>query len=490
MVQAAHQGKRCRPLTRDRSLAQEDNKAFPPQQIGPWGPDLAMYLPMRGFRKWKGGPGPQHAAADQLYIFGQRIVALLCLISQIFKVSLSWQVPCKVELEKGVQYRRITWYKVSFRSDMLVGLVMKDIRTNITQLYKFVNHSYQIGDDLSLLHVPEHSPEECDIYRCSVWPPVGHRILQSDYSLPQVVNLLELCMSSRENKSFTEIPCQAKRESEVQYRRITWYKVQKGSEVLTGLVTKDLHTQKTVLYKFVDRSYEVKDDYSLLFPNAGQSDCGHYRCTLWPPVGHYIQEGDYELYALALCYASEETHFTVQSEFNTTATLPCVALNYSNHYTSLTWYKDSPNKEGIIRISTKLTTPVLYKYYENRTDVSLTNEGSLVLEMVNFSQAGTYKCYLAGKVGHRNNVSYVMLSVTEMVSKTTPTTLNVTTEFTLYSTLLNSSVLALAVPVDVNPLSVLVGFFSLSLSKVLLCFMCVWRMTFSIAFSVTYFVDL
>ncbi|KAI5095153.1 hypothetical protein C0J45_15228, partial [Silurus meridionalis] len=95
-----------------------------------------------------------------------------------------------------------------------------------------------------------------------------------------------------------EIPCQAKRESEVQYRRITWYKVQKGSEVLTGLVTKDLHTQKTVLYKFVNRSYEVKDDYSLLFPNAGQSDCGHYRCTLWPPVGHYIQEGDYELYAL------------------------------------------------------------------------------------------------------------------------------------------------------------------------------------------------
>ncbi|KAF7695462.1 uncharacterized protein LOC124399840 [Silurus meridionalis] len=179
----------------------------------------------------------------------------------------------------------------------------------------------------------------------------------------------------------------------------------------------------------------------------------------------------------ALCYASEETHFTVQSEFNTTATLPCVALNNSNHYTSLTWYKDSPTKEGIIRISTKLTTPVLYKYYENRTDVSLTNEGSLVLEMVNFSQAGTYKCYLAGKVGHRNNVSYVMLSVTETVSKTTPTTLNVTTEFTLYSTVPNSSVLALAVPVDLNPLSVLVGFFSLSLSKVLLCFMCVWGMT-------------
>lgn len=62
---------------------------------------------------------------------------------------------------------------------------MKDIRTNTTQIYKFANHSYKIGNDLSLLHVPERSQDECVLYRCCVWPPVGHRILESDYSLPK-----------------------------------------------------------------------------------------------------------------------------------------------------------------------------------------------------------------------------------------------------------------------------------------------------------------
>ncbi|MCJ8734845.1 hypothetical protein PDJAM_G00239930 [Pangasius djambal] len=110
---------------------------------------------------------------------------ILFLIFPMPDLSLSLQVPCIVNLEEGVEYRKITWYKVSIGSGSLMGLVMKDIRTNTTQLYKFANHSYQIGNDLSLLHVPEHRQEECEIYRCCVWPPVGHHIQQSDYSLPQ-----------------------------------------------------------------------------------------------------------------------------------------------------------------------------------------------------------------------------------------------------------------------------------------------------------------
>lgn len=84
-----------------------------------------------------------------------------------------------------------------------------------------------------------------------------------------------------------------------------------GSEVLTGLVTKDLHSQKTDLYKFANLSYEVADDYSLLLPEAGQKDCGHYRCTLWPPLGHYIQDGDYEYYPLGNFYLSSERIYTI-----------------------------------------------------------------------------------------------------------------------------------------------------------------------------------
>ncbi|KAM9476255.1 uncharacterized protein Hap1MRO34_011866 isoform 2-T2 [Clarias gariepinus] len=113
------------------------------------------------------------------------MVAVLFLIFPISDVSLSLQVPCTVNLEEGVAYHIVTWYKVSVGNGSMAGLVRKDLRTNTTQLYKFANHSYKIGNDLSLLHVPEQNQKECEIYRCCVWPPVGHRILQSDFSLPQ-----------------------------------------------------------------------------------------------------------------------------------------------------------------------------------------------------------------------------------------------------------------------------------------------------------------
>lgn len=79
---------------------------------------------------------------------------------------------------------------------------------------------------------------------------------------------------------------------------------------------------------------------------------------------------------------------------------------------SFFFLKQLPKEEGIIRNSRKNNKTQLYKNYENRSDVILTEEGSLVLRKVNFSQAGRYKCYLAGMVGYRNNDSYVMLNVT------------------------------------------------------------------------------
>ncbi|XP_060738236.1 uncharacterized protein LOC132854095 isoform X1 [Tachysurus vachellii] len=175
----------------------------------------------------------------------------------------------------------------------------------------------------------------------------------------------------------------------------------------------------------------------------------------------------------ALCHNSEQTSITIHSEYNKTAILPCMALSYSKDYTSITWYKQLPKEEGIIRNSRRLNITQLYKNYENRTDVILTEEGSLVLMKVNFSQAGRYKCYLAGKVGYKNNDSIVTLNVTECVTETTPA-LDITTEYFLHSTKMNSSMLVL--PVDVTPMSVLAWFFSLSLSKSLLCFACVWGM--------------
>ncbi|XP_066500688.1 uncharacterized protein [Hoplias malabaricus] len=96
----------------------------------------------------------------------------------------------------------------------------------------------------------------------------------------------------------TRIPCTANTEKGLQYRKISWYKVEEESNELTGLVIKDLRTSETVLYKFAKHSYEVGEDYSLLIPEFGERDCGNYRCTLWPPVGHQIQDGNFGFYPL------------------------------------------------------------------------------------------------------------------------------------------------------------------------------------------------
>ncbi|KAK2841227.1 hypothetical protein Q7C36_012806 [Tachysurus vachellii] len=139
---------------------------------------------------------------------------MLFLVFPMLDVSLSLQIPCRVNLEEGVEYQKITWYKVSVGSSSLVGLVRKNLRTNTTELYKFANHSYQIGNDLSLLHVPEHSQLECETYRCSVWPTIGHRILESDYNLPQS------CKKNTVEK--TEISSLLQVTQEVQSDHLQW----------------------------------------------------------------------------------------------------------------------------------------------------------------------------------------------------------------------------------------------------------------------------
>lgn len=103
-------------------------------------------------------------------------------------------------------------------------------------------------------------------------------------------------MSNKEQR-WIKIPCHANIEQGVKYRRITWYKVEEGSDVLAGLVLKDLLKNITTLFKFAHHSYEVGEDNSLLVPGPAEEDCGVYRCTLWPPLGHYIQEGNTEYYS-------------------------------------------------------------------------------------------------------------------------------------------------------------------------------------------------
>ncbi|XP_051509308.1 uncharacterized protein LOC127414937 isoform X1 [Myxocyprinus asiaticus] len=111
-----------------------------------------------------------------------------------------------------------------------------------------------------------------------------------------IFHLVHLSLSI-EDQWRIKIPCQANIEQGLKYRKITWYKVDEISNVLTGLVLKNLIKNITLHFKFAKQSYEVGEDNSLLIPGAAGENCGLYRCTLWPPLGQYIQEGDYEYYS-------------------------------------------------------------------------------------------------------------------------------------------------------------------------------------------------
>ncbi|KAJ8391298.1 hypothetical protein AAFF_G00090850 [Aldrovandia affinis] len=93
--------------------------------------------------------------------------------------------------------------------------------------------------------------------------------------------------------NMTKLPCQAHLEQGLNYRKISWYKIGEG---VTGLVLKNLNTNKTILYKSANHSYQIGDDLSLILPPSAFNDCGEYHCTLWPPVGHQIREGDSSFY--------------------------------------------------------------------------------------------------------------------------------------------------------------------------------------------------
>ncbi|KAL4623719.1 hypothetical protein GN956_G18313 [Arapaima gigas] len=96
--------------------------------------------------------------------------------------------------------------------------------------------------------------------------------------------------------NLTALPCNANVEHGVHYRKVSWYKVEEGVDALTGLVLKNLKTSETHLYASAQHSYEVGEDYSLIFTHSSPQDCGKYHCTLWPPVGHQIRKGDCDFY--------------------------------------------------------------------------------------------------------------------------------------------------------------------------------------------------
>ncbi|KAG7472038.1 hypothetical protein MATL_G00104330 [Megalops atlanticus] len=129
---------------------------------------------------------------------------------------------------------------------------------------------------------------------CNIFVPRKYS-LHLEMRMVHLFSLLLLLTASDHGDCYnvTKLPCEAQLEKGLRYRKVTWYKVDKD---LTGLVLKNLYTNKTTIYKSANHSYQVGEDLSLFLPSPALSDCGRYRCTLWPPVGHQIREGDYRFY--------------------------------------------------------------------------------------------------------------------------------------------------------------------------------------------------
>ncbi|KAG5282431.1 hypothetical protein AALO_G00055930 [Alosa alosa] len=92
------------------------------------------------------------------------------------------RIPCEVNLEEGVRYRKVSWYKVEDDSEQPTGLVIKNLQKNKTVLYRDVSPPYTIDDDLSLV-IPE-TQKVCTTYICCAWPPLGHRIQEWKQNYP------------------------------------------------------------------------------------------------------------------------------------------------------------------------------------------------------------------------------------------------------------------------------------------------------------------
>ncbi|KAG9270885.1 leucine-rich repeat-containing protein 24-like [Astyanax mexicanus] len=176
----------------------------------------------------------------------------------------------------------------------------------------------------------------------------------------------------------------------------------------------------------------------------------------------------------------DETHVITPNCANE-AVLPCTAKSYSHEYTSIIWYKVIQNKDsGIILKHKGSESAVAYRDYAHVA--SLREDYSLVLKNLSLKDSGEYKCMMRARLGVINNDSHVLLNVSECVS--TSQTPVLTPEFTAQFTTdwLNSSVnsvpaaaAAAAVQVvDVSALWAFIAFITISLTKLLLCALCLW----------------
>ncbi|RXN18431.1 CD83 antigen-like protein [Labeo rohita] len=356
---------------------------------------------------------------SELLLFA--MAALHCGVSEDIEVikgncNDDISLPCKAT-NRTKTYRYIMWYKTEKLP------IIKRKNNNYTH-YNFTSISLRDKETLVLHKV---QPSDSGKYRCYLAAEVGG---QNDESFIEL-NISE-CVSTV--YPITTIPATADPCPAVEELTVPWaviglslisvakiilcivtVEVEQGTDALAGLVLKDLLKNITTLYKFANHSYEVGEDNSLLVPASAELDCGIYRCTLWPPLGHYIQEANtkYDSAALTLNTVAGNDELLVTASCRDDITLDCTFRQNCQSYTSVTWYKLYNNSSDRSTMRILIKSENVIQTDKHNDSMSLDKNASLVLRKVSPANSGIYKCLIRAKAGGKNCQNRVRLNISD-----------------------------------------------------------------------------
>ncbi|XP_056585627.1 uncharacterized protein LOC130407021 [Triplophysa dalaica] len=145
---------------------------------------------------------------------------------------------------------------------------------------------------------------------------------------------------------------------------------------------------------------------------------------------------------------------SIEGNCNDVIRLPCKAIDQTNKYRYSMWYKIITEKNRTAIIKKKSGDITHYNNYNN--SASLGEKETLELQRINLNLSGIYLCYLAADVGGQNVESFIRLNISECMYLSTSQPSTVTAVYC-------PSVLEFSVP------WALLGFFLISLTKIILC---------------------
>ncbi|XP_051509311.1 uncharacterized protein LOC127414937 isoform X3 [Myxocyprinus asiaticus] len=175
------------------------------------------------------------------------------------------------------------------------------------------------------------------------------------------------------------------------------------------------------------------------------------------------------VWAFTLCVVVNEAEpLLITADCRDNIILPCAALQNSQNYTSVTWYKAYNETSFSIIIKVESVDTQTDKY---NSSVLLDKNASLILRKVSPANTGTYECLIRAKVGGINNRSLLTLNISDCMSTVSPI-------FAFSTKFINGSSENIGNPLthvskDAGLITIWTSV-GLALSKVLLSAVCIW----------------